>query len=172
MAGTYFKIDGIGSLRKDLIKLGKTPQKNVGAAAKKGMKPIITQAKANAPYDTGNLKKGTIMVGEKSKPGKKVYRIVFDRNMDDVFRKTAANATHTVTYHGHSRRTKDIRQEANTSYYPVSQEYGYFTKNGRYIPGFKFVHNSLYKNVDTSKQIMIKTMTELISLEAKNRGLK
>ena len=78
-----FKLEGIPKLQKDLEKLGKVPQKHVTTSAKKGMNIAHKQAKADAPYDTGALKKGILMKGERSKiKGKKVYRIVFDRAMN------------------------------------------------------------------------------------------
>ena len=125
-----FKIEGMKELKRSLKRLGKVPQKHVTSSAKKGMNIALKNAKANAPYDTGALKKGIILVGEKAKAkGKKVYRIVFDRAMNDVFQK----------------RNKEGKV---TGYYPVSQEYGFFARDGRYIPGFRFIRDSLTDNVD------------------------
>lgn len=61
-----FEVDA-RELQKNLEKLGKVPQKHVTAAAKKGMNIVLKDAKANAPYDTGQLKKGMILQGEKSR---------------------------------------------------------------------------------------------------------
>ena len=64
------------------------PQIHVTASARKGMNIALKQARADSPYETGNLQRGTIMVCEKAKvKGKKVYRIVFDRNMNHIFHK-------------------------------------------------------------------------------------
>ena len=79
MANIKFKVDGMDKLRRDLEKLGKVPQKHVTASARKGMNVILRDAKANAPYETGMLKRGMKLAGERSRyKGKKVYRVVFD----------------------------------------------------------------------------------------------
>lgn len=149
-----FKIEGMKELQKSLEKLGKVPQKHVTASAKKGMNIPLREAKAKAPVDTGALKRGIILVGEKSKTkGKKVYRIVFDRAYNDIFQK------------------KNKKGQV-TGYYPVSQEYGYFAKNGRYIPGYRFIHNSLNNNVQKVEKTIIDTMQSKIDQEIRKAGLK
>jgi hypothetical protein len=119
-----FKIEGMKKLQKDLQKLGQIPQKHVTASAKKGMNTVLKDARANAPYDTGELKKGIILKGEQTRTkGKKAYQVIFDPAKNDVFQKK--NAAGEVT-----------------GYYPVSQEYGFFARNGRFIPGYRFIHDS------------------------------
>jgi hypothetical protein len=141
-------------LKKDLERLGKVPQKHVTTAARKGMNPVLKEAKANAPYDTGSLKKGMILKGEKSRhKGKKVYDVIFDPSMNDVFQKKNADGE-------------------VTGYYPASQEYGFFTRNGRYIPGFRFIHDSLASNAQRSGKIMVDTMQKKIDEEIRKVGLK
>ena len=56
---------------KSLEKLGKVPQKHVTSSARKGMNISLKDAKANAPYDTGMLKKGIVMKGERSRQRQK-----------------------------------------------------------------------------------------------------
>lgn len=154
MAKTKFKIEGMKELKKSLDKLGKVPQKHVTASAKKGMSVVLKDAKANAPYDTGMLKKGIVDVGERTKvKGKKVYRLVYDSKMNDIFQKKNADGK-------------------VSGYYPVSQEYGYFTKNGRYIPGFRFIHGSLTDNAQKSSKIMVDTMKKKIDQEIAKARLK
>lgn len=149
-----FKIEGMEKLLKDLGKLGKVPQKHVTSSAKKGMNIAYRDARANAPYDTGMLKKGIKLVGEKSKnKGKKVYRVVFDRAYNDVFQ-------------------KKNKEGKITGYYPVSQEYGYFAKNGRYIPGFRFIRDSLTDNVEKIEKHIVDTMKSKIDAEIRKAGLK
>jgi len=148
-----FEVDA-RELQKNLEKLGKAPQKHVTAAAKKGMNIVLKDAKANAPYDTGQLKKGMILQGEKSRyKGKKVYRVVFDPAMNDVFQK----------------KNKDGEV---TGYYPYSQEYGFFARNGRYIPGFRFIHDSLENNARNMEKTIISTMKQKIDAEIRKAGLK
>lgn len=123
-----YKIEGMKELQKSIKKLGGVPQKCVTPAAKKGMNIAFKSARNNAPIETGALKKGIKLAGEKARvKGKKVYRIVFDRAMNDVFQ-------------------KKNKKGKVTGYYPVSQEYGFFAKNGRYIPGFHFISKGLNDN--------------------------
>jgi len=157
-----FKIEGMNELQKSLKKLGKVPQKYVNSASKKGMNIILKAARADSPYQTGNLKRGTILVGEKSKTkGKKVYRIVFDRNMNDIFQKPVINP-------GESGNKKARK----IAYYPVSQEYGFFTRNGKYIPGFRFIHGNFEKNMTKASKIMVETMKQKVDQEIAKAGLK
>lgn len=154
MVKTKFKIEGMKELQKSLTKIGKVPQKHVTSSARKGMSIILRDAKANAPYDTGNLKKGIILSGERAKTkGKKVFRVVFDSSKNDVFQKKNADGK-------------------VTGYYPVSQEYGFFAKNGRYIPGFRFIHDSLTDNAQKSSKIMVDTMKKKIDQEIAKARLK
>ena len=149
-----FKIEGMKKLKNDLKKLGKVPQKHVTMSAKKGMNIALKDSRANAPYDTGALKKGIVMKGERSRyKGKKVYRVVFDDKMNDVFQKKNAEG-------------KVI------GYYPVSQEYGFFSKNGKYIPGYRFIHDSLNENTLKISRKMIDTMKTKIDAEIRKAGLR
>ncbi len=154
MAKVKFKVEGMRELERSLKQLGKVPQKHVTASAKKGMNISLKSARANAPYDTGQLKKGMKLKGERSKfKGKKVYQVVFDDKMNDVFQK----------------KNKDGKI---TGYYPVSQEYGFFAKNGRYIPGYRFVSDSLTDNVGKIEKTIVTEMKKKIDQEIAKVGLK
>jgi hypothetical protein len=169
-----FKVEGMDKLLKDLEKIGDVPQRHVTAAVKKGVKPVLKDAIANAPEDTGALKKGIIMVGERSykSRGKKVYRLVFDRSMNHIFQKESAGNTQFRMYHGYTRSEKDPRWEKKISYYPISQEYGFFAKNGRYIPGFFFGHGALKNNTRTVETTIVSEMQKKIDAEIVKAGLK
>jgi HK97 gp10 family phage protein len=154
MAKVKYKLEGMRELQKSLEKLGKVPQKHVTSAARKGMNIPLKAAKANAPVDTGMLKKGMKLVGEKSKyKGKKVYRIVFDRAYNDIFQ-------------------KPNKQGKITGYYPVSQEYGFFAKNGRYIPGYRFIHATFESNTSRIEKTIVSEMKKKIDAEIAKGGLK
>lgn len=149
-----FKVEGMDKLLNDLEKIGQVPQKHVTASARKGMNIALRDSKANAPYDTGMLKKGIVMKGERARAkGKKVYRIVFDRNMNDVFQ-------------------KPNKEGKVTGYYPISQEYGFFAKNGRYIPGYRFIHDSLIDNTSKIEKTIVSEMQKRIDIEIMKAGLK
>ena len=137
-----FEIEGMKELEKTIRKLGKLPQKCVTKAAKKGAQIALKAAKQKAPFLTGALEEGIILKGEKTRrKGKKVYQVTMNPAMNDVFVKT----------------TKDGKRY----YYPASQEYGFITKNGGYVPGYHFLRDSL---VDNKEQIE-KTVVEVLSKE-------
>lgn len=153
MARVNFRIEGMRELQKSLKKLGEVPQKHVTASARKGMNIVLKDAKSDAPVDTGNLKRGMKLKGERSKQkGKKVYRIVFDSAMNDIFQK------------------KDSSGKV-IAYYPISQEYGFFAKNGRYIPGYRFLHNSLQNNSREMGKTIVKEMKKRIDAEIARGGM-
>ena len=154
MAKVNFKIEGMRELEQSLKKLGKVPQKHVTSSARKAMNISLKSARANAPYDTGALQKGMKLKGEKSRfKAKKVYQVVFDDKMNDVFQK--------------KNKAGEI-----TGYYPVSQEYGFFARNGRYIPGYRFVSDSLTSNVGAIERTIVTEMKKKIDAEIAKVGLK
>ena len=137
-----FKIEGMEELEKTIRKLGKLPQKCVTKAAKKGAQIALKAAKQKAPFLTGALEEGIILKGEKTRrKGKKVYQVTMNPAMNDVFVKT----------------TKDGKRY----YYPASQEYGFITRNGGYVPGFHFLRDSLVDN----KEKIEKTVVEVLARE-------
>lgn len=146
-----FKIEGMKELEKSIKKLGKVPQKCVTPAARKGMNIALKSARKNAPVDTGELRKGMKLAGEKARvKGKKVYQIVFDRAKNDIFQK----------------KNKDGKV---TGYYPFSQEFGFFAKNGRYIPGYHFISKGLNDNTGAITKKIVDEMGKQIdkALEGK-----
>lgn len=156
-----FKIEGMKELERSIKKLGQVPQKHITSSARKGMNVSLKDSRANAPYDTGQLKKGIVLKGERSRTkAKKVYRVVFDDKMNDVFQKPIQNPG--------SRGGKGNA----TGYYPISQEYGYFAGDGNYIPGYRFISDSLTNNVKTIEKIIVKTMKQKIDQEIAKVGLK
>lgn len=136
------QIVGMKELERKCKKLGKIPQSAVTKSAKAGMRIALSAARKGQWIDqTGEMRKGLIMVGEKSrsKP-KKTYRIIFDPAKNDIFQKKNA-------------------QGQVVGYYPASQEYGFFARNGKYIPGYHFLSKALTNN---TKQIKGKIMGDMI----------
>lgn len=149
-----FRIEGLQQLGESIKRLGKVPQKHVTSSARKGMNIALRDSKANAPHDTGALKKGIKLKGERSRfKAKKVYQVIFDPAMNDVFQ----------------NKNKDGKV---TGYYPVSQEYGFFAKNGRYIPGYRFISDSLTDNVGAIEKAIVSEMQKKIDAEIAKVGLK
>lgn len=136
-------IQGMNELQKTIKTLGKLPQKCVTTASKKGATIGLKAVKANAPVDEGELKKGIVLKGERSKAkGKKVYQVTLDKNKNDVFAKES--------------------KAGKRSYYPASQEYGFQTVNGKYIPGYQYMKQSADGNDRTIKGTMIETLSKEI----------
>jgi len=161
MAKVSFKIEGMKELEKALKKLGDVPQKHVTSSARKGMNIVLKSARVNAPVDTGMLKKGMKLKGERSRyKGKKVYQVIFDPKMNDVFQKPIKDPG--------SKGGKGNKM----GYYPISQEYGYFAGEGNYIPGYRFVHNSLVENTAKVEKTIVSEMKKKIDAEIASGGLK
>lgn len=145
-----FKVEGVKEVENLLRKLGKVPQKHVTASARKGMNIAFKASKATVPVDTGQLKKGLKLVGEKArKKGKKVYQVTFNREMNDVFQK------------------RNKAGEIN-GYYPASMEYGFFAVNGRYIPGYHFLKKSMERDAGKIERTIMSEMKKKIEKEMGN----
>jgi phage protein, HK97 gp10 family len=120
---------GFDDLMRDFEKLGKVPQSAATRGAQAAGRLALKAAKANAPVDTGELRDGIILKGERNRDrGKKVYDIMMDPAKNDVFVKM----------------TKDGKR----AYYPASQEYGFLTVDGRYIPGYGFLRRAIDDNAE------------------------
>jgi len=92
--------------------------------------------------------------GERSRDkAKKVYQVIFDDKYNHIFQ-------------------KKNKEGKITGYYPVSQEYGFFAKNGRYIPGYRFISDSLTDNVSKIEKTIVKEMKKRIDAEIAKVGLK
>lgn len=145
MAKNSFKIEGMKELQKSIKKIGEVPQKVVTPAARKGMNVVLKDARKGGWIDqTGEMRRGMKLVGERSKhKGKKVYQIVFDRTKNNIFQ-------------------KKNKEGKVTGYYPASMEYGYYARNGRYIPGFHFMRKSMGNNNGKASQIIVEEISKQI----------
>ncbi|SDM17440.1 HK97 gp10 family phage protein [Bacillus sp. OK048] len=130
------EIIGMKELEKTIKQLGQLPQKVVTKAARQGASVSLKAARANAPVDSGDLKKGIKLVGERTKiKGKKVYQVTLDKALNHVFVKES--------------------KAGKRAYYPASQEYGFLTRDGRYVPGYRYLRKSIE---DNDKQIQDKVL--------------
>lgn len=145
MAKNDFKIEGMKELQKSIKKLGEIPQKVVTPAARKGMNVALKAAKKGGWIDqTGEMRRGMKLVGERSRhKGKKVYQVVFDSSKNHIFQ-------------------KKNEEGKVTGYYPASMEYGYYARNGRYIPGFHFLQKSLEDNSGKIAETIVAEMSKQI----------
>lgn len=120
-------IIGMDALERSFRELGKVPQTVATQSARAGATIARRAARSNAPEDEGNLKRGIIMKRERTRvKGKAVYDIMMDPAMNDVFVK--------------------ISKDGKRSYYPASQEYGYLTRDGSYVPGYRYLRRAVDDN--------------------------
>lgn len=136
MARAKTDIKGMKELERAFKRLGKVPQTVATQAARAGARIPFRAAKRNAPVDEGDLKSGIIMKRERRvKVGKAVYDIMMDPAMNDMFVK--------------------ISKAGKRAYYPASQEYGFLTVDGGYVPGYRFLRRSITDHVSETERAMI-----------------
>lgn len=127
------KLEGFGDLEQAFKELGKVPQTIATQSARAGAGVALSAAKRNAPKDTGNLKSGIIMKRERRvKVGKTVYDVMMDPSKNDLFVK--------------------VSKGGKRAYYPASQEYGFLTVNGGYVPGKRYFRRAIMDNVAEIEQ--------------------
>lgn len=160
---TNFSLEGAKKLEKQLKRLGKSPQRSVQLAARKGATFAQRDAKSNAPVDIGHLKSGIKIYGERTtKTGKKVYMVVFARAMNHIFQKYNAEA-----------RAKLLtgQKVAHTAYYPASQEFGWRMTNGRKVPGKFFMRDAVEDNRPQINKIIEDTLLTQLEKSIKKLNL-
>lgn len=138
------KVEGADELGKLFSLLEKVPTGGIATkAARSGAQLVRKAARINAPKDEGDLEKGIIMKREKSrKKAKSTYQVTLDPRKNDTFVK--------------------MSKEGNRSYYPASQEYGFMTKDGRYIPGYRYLRRAADENAENvEKRVLEVTGKEL-----------
>lgn len=136
------RIDGMGSLERTFKQLGKVPQSAATKSARAGATIPHKDAKSKAPVDEGDLKQGIIMKRERSRiKGKAVYQVTMDPRMNGVFVKISKNG--------------------KRSYYPASQEYGFLTVDGRYIPGYRYMRRA----ADDNERVVEKKILDVAGKE-------
>jgi len=141
---------GFDDLEKSFQALGKVPQTVSNQSARAGASVALKAAKKNAPEDEGNLKKGIIMKRERSRvKGKAVYDVMIDPNMNDVFVK--------------------ISKEGKRSYYPASQEYGFLTVDGGYVPGYRYLRRAVDDHKSEIERQALKKAEQAIDKAMKKR---
>lgn len=122
-------IVGMKKLERSFRELGKVPQTVATQSARAGATIARKSARANAPVDEGNLQQGIVVKRERTRvKGKAVYDVMMDPAKADVFVKT----------------TKDGKRY----YYPASQEYGFLTVDGGYVPGYRFLRRAVDDNAE------------------------
>jgi HK97 gp10 family phage protein len=136
-------IEGMRELERTIQRLESLPQKCVTKAARKGANVALKAARNNAPVESGDLKKGLKLTGERARiRGKKVFQVTFNKNMNHLFVKLSKDG---------SKRY----------YYPASQEFGFMTRGGGYTPGYRY----LRKSIDEHKAEIERTTVDVLASE-------
>lgn len=136
-------IVGMKELERAFRELGKVPQAASTSAARAGGRVSQRAAKSYAPEETGDLKRGIIMKRERrTTPGKAVYDVMMSPHLNDIFVKES--------------------KEGKRSYYPASQEYGFLTRNGGYVPGFRYFRKSVDNHEDEIDKAILDTAKKYV----------
>lgn len=138
-----YKIDGMKDLERIFQKLKRVPQTVATKAARSGATILLRATRANAPFDTGALRKGIILKRERrTVQGKAVYQVTFDPAMNAIFQKKVI--------------------DGKNAYYPASMEYGFLTVNGGYVPGYRFMRDAAIDNASNVERKMVEVAGKAI----------
>jgi len=156
-----FQLKGLDGVVAVLGNTEKIPQKCVNKAAGKGMNVVRRSVKNRVPVATGELKRGIIRVGERSRvKGKKVYDLMFDPKKNDIFQKPIKNPG-------------EAGGKSKHGYYPASMEYGFLTRSKgggyRYVPGYHFMRDGAEEVSSAAKGEMIRVFNQEIDKEWSRR---
>lgn len=139
----------IRSLELAAKAIGGVTKKQLTPAVRKAMKPVLQAARDAAPVDTGALKKGIILKGERNKPPlKKVFQVTMDKKKNDIFVKGL-----------------DESGEGKRAYYPASQEYGFKKKGGGKVPGKHFLRKAAEQQEDQLPDTIVDNLISEIQKE-------
>lgn len=152
-----FYLEDLPKLNRALARVEKVPQKAVTKAAGKGATVVRKAVRGTVPVDTGALKRGIVRKGERSRTkGKKVYDLIFDPGMNDVFQKPIKNPG-------------AAGGKSDHAYYPASMEYGFLTRSKggglSYVPGYHFMREAAESSEFAAKQATIKAFTAELDKE-------
>lgn len=152
-----FYLEGFGGFVGVLGSMEQLPQKCVTRAAGKGATVVRRAIRNQAPVDTGALKRGIIRTGERSRTkGKKIYDMMFDPAMNDVFQKPIKNPG-------------EAGGENPKGYYPASMEYGFLTRSKgggySYVPGYHFMRDATMDSFGAAKRTMVRELNKQIDKE-------
>lgn len=152
-----FELKGFDNFVGVLGSMEGVPQRCVSRAAGKGMNVVRRNVKARVPVASGELKRGIIRVGERSRvKGKKVYDLMFDPKKNDIFQKPIKNPG-------------EAGGKSKHGYYPASMEYGFLTRSKgggyRYVPGYHFMRDGAEEVSSAAKSEMIQALNKEIDKE-------
>lgn len=152
-----FDLKDLSRFHEALGRVEYVPMKIVTKAAGKGATVVRRSIRSGAPVDTGALRRGVIRKAEhSSRRGKKVYDVMFDPNMNDIFQKPIKNPGQ---FGGKNAK----------AYYPASMEYGFLTRSKggglSYVPGYHFMREGADEAEAAASAVMISVMTKELEKE-------
>lgn len=136
-------VQGLNKLMKDIRKLENMPQKQITKGARRGANIILHEARARAPKRTGKMAKKLTLKAERSKRGKKVFQITFQKV--DRFPESVK-----------------IGKDGTRYYYPASQNFGFKTRNGGYVEGKHFLEGAMQAKSNEAAETMVQIIGEEI----------
>lgn len=137
-------------LEKSAKKIGGLAKKQITPAVRKAMRPVLADAKRKAPVDSGELQKGIVIKGEKSKVKlKKVYQVTMDAKKNDIFVK--------------------FSKGGQRSYYPASQEYGWKKTRGGKVQGKHYMAEAMIQNEDSFGRTVVSEVMKNVEKEWKKQ---
>lgn len=150
------KIDGISSLQQFLKDYGKMPDKIISKSVQKASRIVLQSAKRNIPSDTGLMRQSlSARLEKKKRKAKRVSRIGFKAYLYDQIK-----AEHDQSNADRSNLPK--KKRGKPFFYPSAVEFGYFTRSGRFIPGYHFLRNALENNKDLFERLLIKEIDQAL----------
>jgi len=151
MARRNSDLKGFDDLERTFKQLGRVPQTVATKSARAGGTIAMRAAKRNAPVDDGDLQGGIVIKKErKTVAGRAVYDVMMDPAKNDIF--------------------VGISKNGKRSYYPASQEYGFLTVDGGYIPGYRFLRNALVDNADVIEKKILEVTGKEVDKVLRKRG--
>ena len=140
------KIEGLEELKSAIKGFETIPKKIITKSTRKGAREVLLAARANAPKDTGILRRALYVKGERSKNKlKKVFEVTFNKKYNDKLVK--------------------ISKEGKRSYYPASIEYGFITKSGAKTQGVHYLRRAAQENEETAKKVIVDNLISNIEKE-------
>lgn len=145
--------ESLKELQTALEQLARADKQTAYRAVLPTAEGLLRRVKNAAPVDTGNLRRGLVLVAEHNRPqGKQAMQVVPTSRMNSVFQRQVIRPGRSAS--GKKRRT--------TAYYPASQEYGFATRSGGYVPGRHYMADSMRTgSAAMEKQIIHSLNTEL-----------
>lgn len=136
------EVIGLDDVLKAFNDIEKIPAKSLTKSVKSGATIALASARFFAPEKDGILKKGLKLKLEKSPKGKKVYQVTFDEKYNKEFVK--------------------LSKSNKRYYYPASQEYGFLTKSGKHIPGYRYLKKGLETNATSVENKILNSIMDEI----------